>query len=361
MHIKPAMKTYERIVVSLCICVGVLSGWAQSSDKQFSFAESLFQEGDDSYAIIEFKRFIHYYESDPKLPQAKLFLANIFLGDIQTLGNASSILDSLSKEKSDIGDRAKALQGFLNQYSKGNKEAFVAFMDAKHQEMRNRFSDAAKRYHNVYLKHDRSTVAPLALFASAKLNLQQLNQAQIALNHLKELQKEFPKHPRKAEIEFMVIESMEKIQGSTDQVLAAYRKMGTQQPKHAFAQAAMNAVKRIEDAKYALKRAQPKENIRAFRIVSQRMESGAYTIHAEVAKAISEQELKATLEDCLFSAYEKRPQKNSKVVVRGYYTYPLTEAGIASWTPGDSLKYQIVQQEAKDVITDTIFDLFRKK
>ena len=71
------MMRYKGIAVAICICLGVLSGWAQSADKQYSFAESLFQEGDDSNAIIEFKRFIHFYERDPKLPQAKLFLANI--------------------------------------------------------------------------------------------------------------------------------------------------------------------------------------------------------------------------------------------------------------------------------------------
>ncbi len=355
------MKLYQGVITGVCFFLAVWTGRGQGAEKQFSFAESLFQDGDTSNAIMEFKRFVHFYESDPKLGQAKLFLANIYLGDIQTLDKASSILASLSKEKSDFGAQAKALQGFVNQYSKDSKKAFVAFMNAKHLEMQNQFSDAAQFYHKVYQAHDRTAVGPLALFASAKLNLLQLNQAKVALQHFKEIQKEYPDHPRRAEVDFMLIQCMEKIEGPNDQVLAAYKSLGAQKPKHGFAKEAMQAVSRIEAARFSIKRHQPKKNVRNYRVISQRMESGAYTVHAEVAKGITEEELKATLEDCLLSAGEKRPKRESKVLVRGYYTYPLTEAGSLSWTPGNQAVYSIVKQEAKDVITDTIFDLFRKK
>jgi hypothetical protein len=85
-----------------------------------------------------------------------------------------------------------------------------------------------------------------------------------------------------------------------------------------------------------------------------------YQADIEVSAGLSQREVQATLEDALVKESAKRKQPEDKVRIHGYFNYPITKAGNATWTPGEEPAYQIDERETKSLLLDFGLDILRK-
>ena len=123
----------------------------------------------------------------------------------------------------------------------------------------------------------------------------------------------------------------------------------------------MNEAARIEKSRNLPKRVYEKKYVKAFKSVSQSTRRDVYIVSVEMSPGLSEREVKATLEEALFSHLGGRQNDKHKVQIAGYFSYPVTKAGSVDWTPGKPAEYTVHKLKTEDAVKGLLFDLLKNR
>jgi len=353
-----------RLMVGMGLLIGCYTAVAQTADLQYSFAQSLAQDGEEAFALLEFKRFIHLHSQDARVPDALLNISMIYLTYAGDLAQAKQTLAEIKKKYAgtQAGKRATDLATFLAVNSDFAGKPLIAYLRATADENRGRYAPAAAAYLALTTQWPAALLGDDALLSAARLQVEKLNKPKEALTNLQALAAKYPKSSLLPEAHYLTAVSVEKAVGPGREAVEAYRQAAAAHPKTEFAKKALARANEIEKMANILKRQFDKESVLEFRIVRQSYEAkNQFTVTIELSAQASQRQVQATLEEALLTTYEKRQEKKDSVQVKAYYNYPLSKAGKATWSPGKEPAYSIEERKSKDVLKDAFFDLLKRR
>lgn len=355
------MKT--KLTTALLLAGACVASFGQTAEQQLGFARQLEDEGDAAFALLEYKRFVHYNPKHSKVADARMGMANIYLFQAADIRGARKALgDVVKHHKGTPAAKAAAeLVDFIEVNSDFGGKPLLGFLQARREESRKQYDVAAKKYQEVVKAHPKARLAPDALVEAAGLLLNQLKQPQKAIDALAGMAPAYAKHARYAESQFLTAQAMEKLKGAGSDAVAAYSKVGGKDGKNPWRIKALAEVDRIKKAMNLPKRQFDKKYVKAFKQVNKATRSDVYMVSVEISGGLSEREIKATLEDALFKHLGERANDKHKVQIAGYFSYPITKAGTADWFPGKPPVYSVREMDTEDAVKGLLFDLLRKK
>ncbi len=355
------MKT--KIVQALLLAAFCGSGFAQSPEQQFDFARKLEADGDAAFALLEYKRFIHYNPGHAKVAEARMNTANIYLFQAaDTVGARKALGEVVKNHKGTPAAKAAAeLVDFIEVNSDFGGKPLLTFLLARRDENGKKYADAVKKYLEVPKSHPKARLAPDAMIEAAGLLLNQLKQPQQAIDALAGMSPAHVKHERFDESQFLKAQAVEKLKGTGPDAIAAYGEVAKTNPESAWRVKALAEQARIKKSMNLPKREFDKKYVKAFKLANKATSRDVYVVSVEVDGGLSEREIKATLEDALFKHLGERQNDKHKVQIAAYFSYPITKAGAADWTPGQAVSYTVREMKAEDAVKGLLFDLLKKR
>ncbi len=340
--------------------------YASTPDQQLAFANQLMEEGDEVFAMLEFKRFLFESPKHAKAPDAMYGIAQIQLSYMQNIVGAKVTLRKIVTHYSEtaMARKAKAFVDYIEINSDFSGKPLFAMLAARSYKKTGNYSDAVTQYKHIISGYPKAKLAPDAAHDLAVLQLRNYKKPNDARTTLNWVISNHPKHAIMPECELLLAEVLEAERGPTQDVISAYRAVAKKYPTHSVAKTATIKASALEKLAYAVKRQFAKEFIRNYvvkKVVEPTGQSTQYVVEIEVPTDCSDREVKATLEDALIKEGEKRKTPAHRVAIKSFFSYPLTEAGEVTWTPGQIPTYVIPVRENEDVLKDAFFDLFRRQ
>ncbi len=350
-------------VFSLLIAACIGSAVAQTPDQQFDFARKLEADGGAAFALLEYKRFVHFNPKHAKAAEARMNVANIHLFQIADIPGARRALGEIVKHHkgTPAAKAAAELVDFIEINSDFGGKPLLTFLQGRREENRKKYDAAVKKYQEVAKSHPKARLAPEALIEAATLELDQLKKPQNAIATLAGLTPAHVKHPRYDESQFLKARAVEKLKGTGADAIAAFGEVAKADPKSEWRKKALAEQARIKKSMNLPKREFDKKFVKSFKAVTKATRRDVYVVSVEVSGGLSEREVKATLEDALFKHLGERSNDKHKVQIAAYFSYPITKAGSADWTPGKPVEYTTREMKTEDAVKGLLFDLLKSR
>jgi outer membrane protein assembly factor BamD (BamD/ComL family) len=351
------------IFCSLLLGAACIAGSAQTPEQQFNFARQLETDGDAAFALLEYKRFVHYNPGHSKTAEARMNTANIYLFQVADVPGARQALGEIVKHHkgTPAAKAAAELVDFIEINSDFGGKPLLTFLQARREENRKKYDAAAKKYHEVAKAHPKARLAPEALVEAAALELNQLNQPQKTIDTVAAMSPAHVKHPRYDEARFLKAQAVEKLKGPGNEAIAEFGEVAKGNQNSPWRQKALAEQARIKKSQNLPKRQFSKQYVKSFKLVNSATRRDVYVVSVEVSGGLSEREVKATLEDALFKHLGERANDKHKVQIAAYFSYPVTKAGSADWTPGKPVEYAVREMKAEDAVKGLLFDLLKSR
>jgi TolA-binding protein len=355
-----------RPLVLAAAVFGTILVSANTPDRQFAFAEHLMEQGDEAFALLEYKRFLFESPKHSSAPDAMYAIAQIQLSYVQNVDAAKKTLREIVAKypKTKTAQRARAFADYIEVNSDFGAKPLLGMLAARADEKAGKYDRAAAAYQRIVSDFPRARLAPAAARDLAVVQLRNLKQPAAARNALNWLIQSHPKSELVPEARLLLVEANEAEQGPSAAIAAQYRDVAKRYPKTEVAKQALEKAKDVERQAFAVKRQFSKDFVRKYVVKQQGYRSSnrqLYVCEIEIPKDCSEREVKATLEDALIAEGAKRSTVGHGVAVTGFFSYPLTEAGKVTWQPGNAPDYKIPERKGEDVLKDVFIDLLRRR
>jgi len=344
------------------------AGWAQQADRQLAFAEQLHRDGEEAFALLEYKRFLFHNGRHAQAVKAGMAAARLYIGYVGDIGAAKRTLNALlatNNAPSVRADVTKYLQ-FIEVNSDYNAKPLMLFVAATEAEGRSDHDGAVKRYADLLRDFPKARLADDALFQHARLLLEKLNRPAEAGVAFKTLIGKHPTSPHAPEAYYYYAYSLEQQHGYHPSTVQAYQRVAAVHPKSDAALRARQRLAALQRARQAIKRQFDRKFVRTYQLLQAGYlvgPHGPYIARVKVPANLSEAEVKATMEDALLAYYQKRAKADDSVQIDAYYDYPNSRAGWATWRADQPPQYTVTQQKpkgkGKDVIKDVLIDILK--
>lgn len=336
----------------------------ESPEAQYEFAGSLLAEGDAPAAIVEYRRFLHFYRQHPLAPEAQLKIGAIYLSHVGDLERGRTTLQQVTKNfpRSEAASRATKLLTFLDENNDFEGRPLRRYLAAKGMANRGEVAEAVRHFRSIADEFPQARLAEPSLYEAAKIALESPDQIEEAIQILSRILREYPQTPHKEEIIYLSAVAVEKKRGPGPEAIEAYQKVITTIPQTEFAQKAEARIAEIRKSAYLLERQRDKRLVQRYNVIKQGYRANdpeCFLIQVEIPTA-SPEAIEATLEDVLLQYYRNRSKDSHRVRILAYYSYPLSEAGEANWTPGGTPTYQVKKREKKETVRDIFLDIFKE-
>lgn len=344
----------------------VATAWAATPDaeSQFGFAQSLLKDGDQAFALLEFKRLVYVYPQHAKAPDSLLAIASICLTYVGDIPSARKALEQIAEKypASAPAAEARMLLEFVQTNSDFQSKPLLAFLKATDLSRRKREAEAVTGYLGIHEKWPRARLADQALLAAGRIQLTVLNKPAEARASFQLLARQYPKSAHLPEARLDDAAAVARIKGDGPEALAAYRQVAADFPKSDVAATANARAAEMETRAHIIKRRFPKASVLTFKVIKSGYDAaGRMAMVIELSADASMRNVEATLEDALLTHYTTRKEPTDSVHIRAYYSYPLSEAGSAAWTPGKDAVYRIKERKTEDVLKGVLFDVLRRR
>ncbi|OGV62042.1 MAG: hypothetical protein A3K19_27505 [Lentisphaerae bacterium RIFOXYB12_FULL_65_16] len=357
----------RRLTMGLMLVAALACGWmraAETPDQAFGFAAELLKEGEEGFALLEFKRFAFQYPKDARASEATLRAALLYLTCAEDMDRARRTLNGLADvvPTTPAADQAKQLLAFIDVNSDFEGKPLILYLRAKAAGSREQFAKSASQYLEVSNTYPKARLGDQALLAGAKLQIGRLNQVQEGADNLQLLTTRYPNSPLAAEAMYEGAAVIEKLKGPGKVAQDAYRKVATQFPDTEFGKKAATHIAVAEKTANLPRRQYEKESVRQFQVLKEGYGTGTdYIAVIQISTEASLHDVEATMEEALFQCIEKRRTATDGVNIQAYYNYPLTQAGSVTWQPGQDPVYKLKERKTEDLIKDVFFDILKKK
>lgn len=350
-------------MLSLFAGFAVAAVLAQDGERQFGFAESLYQSGDDSFAMLEFRRFVFQYPDSAKVPDAFNRMARLYITVRGDVTGARSILVALAEKYpgTPAAKEAAAFKDFIEVNSDLACEPLKLWLAAESLEKQKAFELALAKYDTMVKTHPQARLADDAWLRKGLVLRDDLGRPAEALPVLQSLKPTFPGSDLAIRAEFEAAVALSRMAGRESDAAAAFRAFAAAHPKDALAAEAARQADAIEAKGLVITRQFDAAYVKAYAVKKAETRDHVYRVDVETAVGLSQRDVQATLEDALVKEGAKRAAPRDQVVVSAYVNYPLSLAGDVTWVPGQTPVYRVKEQEAGTVIRDVFIDILRKR
>jgi TolA-binding protein len=335
---------------------------AQTADKQLAFADSLYDNGEDVFALLEYKRFAFLYPDDAQAPHVIQRLARLY---VSTTGNVAAARDASMSivnkyPNSPLVPEAKAFVDFLEVNSDFSGEPLQLWFKADSLEKQKRYEPAITVLRRILQTYPQARLADDALYRIGSIQHEKLGKTAEARTTFQQLAQSYPKSELLIKAEFQAASALAGVKGKEADGAAALRSFAAKHPNDPLAKQALDRALALERQGFVLKRQFSADFIRKYTVKRATQAGASYQVDVEVSTGLSQREVQATLEDALVKESAKRKNPTDTVRVQAYFNYPITKAGQADWTPGNDPVYKIEQRETKQLLFDLGLDLLKK-
>jgi TolA-binding protein len=353
----PMKKTFLMAVAALIS----LQAAANDGDKQYAFAQHLYEEGSEAFALLEFKRFRFHNPQHAKAPDAMYTMAQIYLSYVQDTALAKQTLRDIGKQypRSPVAAKAKQFADFIEVNSDHGGKPLLAYLAARSQARSGDHIGAAQKFKMITDQYPKSNLADDAMYEYGVLLLSNLKKPDLAAETFSKLMRSYPRTSLRAKAHLKFAEAVEADSGPKV-ALPEYRDVARKYAKTAEGNAALARIKAIEQKQFVVKRKYAKESAVSYKVVREEKLRGNYVISIELPTASSDRNVQATLNEALIKENSKRTNPTDKVQIKAYFSYPVTAAGEVKWTPGKDPMYAVAERKGEDVLKDVFIDLLRK-
>ena len=240
---------------------------AEDADKQFNFAQQLVVDGDEAYAILEFRRFAYLYPDDERAPQTKVNLAVLYLTQTRNLTRARKALAQVVEDHPDTKAAAQAqgLRDFIRTNRDFDGQPLIYYLRGKAAEKRQEYRAAANNYLKVANDWPAARLTEQALYFAGRLQLHKLDEHEAALAAFQLIVTRYPKGARFGEALYKLAQAVERIEGPSKGALRAFQRAAAYNKDNEFGEKARAWITTIERrSKQALRRRHPKGLVRSY-------------------------------------------------------------------------------------------------
>lgn len=335
---------------------------AQTAERQLAFADSLYDSGDDVFALLEFKRFLFQYPDHAETPRALQRLARLQISATGNFAAAQESAQTLLKKypNSPLAAETKAFVDFVEVNSDFGGQPLQLWLKAENLEKQQRFDHTIVVLQRIVTDFPQAHLADDALYQIASIQYEKLGKTDAARETFAQLAKAYPESPLLVKAEFQAASALGTVEGKEAEAAEALRRFATKHPDDALAKTALEQAATLERRGFVLKRQFEATAIRTYTVRRAGQAGAVYQCDIELATGLSQREVQATLEDALVKEGVKRANTKDQVTVQGYFNYPITKAGKATWTPGADPKYEIEQRQTKHLLMDLGLDILKQ-
>ncbi|MBN2450978.1 MAG: tetratricopeptide repeat protein [Lentisphaeria bacterium] len=354
------MRPFFALLAALWVAAAVT---AQTPEQQFDFADSLHQNGEDGFAILEFKRFVFHHASHPKAPDAFYRLARLYISHEGDVAAARRILEALVQRfpGTAAAKDAAAFREFIEVNSDYDAEPLRLWLAAESLEKSKAYARVVETCDQILQKYPKARLADDALLRKGLVLRDGLGQPAEAVNVLGSLARTYPQSELRPQAGYEAALALARVPGHEADGATALRAFAASNPKHPLAPKAIGEADALDRRAFVVKRQFDAASVREFAIRRAGTTDGTYRVDIEVAVGLSERDLKATLEDALIKEAGKRSLPRDKVLVTAYFNYPISHAGDVFWDPGNEPVYRVREQQTGDRIKDVFLDILRRR
>lgn len=337
---------------------------AHTPEEQLGFARQLLADGDQAFALLEHKRFLHHHRNHKDAPAAAIDTARLYIGYLNNMDRAQQELArtaAIHKNTQGAKD-IKAFQDFLVANGSDGGKPLALYLAAESDNDAKRYASAITKYNQVIADYPKSPLADDAIMGLGDVYLNGMNQPAKAGEAYLSLINDHPKSPHFADANVMYVMTIEKQKGPTPEVLAAYQRIASRYPNTNASRTAAARVKAIEKATIVYKRTHNKNDVIQYKI-----ERAVYRtrdqieVSIELSSAASDKQVAASMEDALIQHVGKRTDKKHGITIVGFFNYPLSKAGTLTWSPNKQPVFAVKKRDTEDKLKDTLLDLFKNR
>lgn len=327
----------------LAVLVAAAAAWSQTPDAQFAFADSLHQNGEDAFAMLEFKRFVFHYPDHAKAPEAFLRLARLYVSHDGDVAGAKDMLDVLIAKfpRTAAARDAAAFREFIEANADFACEPLKLWLAGESLERQRQPGLAMAKYDAILSNYAKSRLAPDALLRSGIVLRDPLRKPAEALQVLQSLRRAFPGSPLIPRAEFEAAVALSRIGGREREAMNAFRQFAATYPRDPLARDAVMQAEALEKRVFVIVRQFDPAFARPYTVRKVGTQDNVLLVDIEVPTAQSPRDVQATLEDALIREGAKRGAQRDQVVISACTTYPLAYVGDVSWAPGNEPTYRI--------------------
>ncbi len=192
------MRFFFNLVIAFALAVagGVRAGVPAAEELQ-DFADKLYADGDDTFALLEYKRLLFHY---PNADNAADLMLNVALLEITVRTDIPAAVAFLADiqdryPETQAAQRASSLQTFISRHGTQDNRALALFLRARSEEQRGHYAEAIDNYLAVQSQRPNASLADDALLSAAKLELDKREQPEAAQEHLNLFEQTYPRSP----------------------------------------------------------------------------------------------------------------------------------------------------------------------
>jgi len=353
-------------IVCACLAMVLACGavGAATPDEQYRFAEELARSGETPFAVLEYRRFVFLYPQDPRVPDARFAIARAYLQATGDVAGARRELDALAQQHPNTPAAARA--GQLLALIEANREDDYAparlFFGAIGARDRGDHAAALQGLDQLVARYPRAAVVPEAVFLRAQA-LEALNRLDDAIAAYAELPARAPQSPLVPRALLGQAVATEARDGAKPHVAVLYRQIIARYPNTPEANAAQERLAALGRQLDDIPRVFARKGVQPFKVVRQGYldKRDRYDLHIEVAKTLTEDQVKATLEDALVAHAGDRKGREHEVRVEAYFSGGRTRIGKAIWAANRRPEYDVDLKDTRkdDAWRGILDDVFR--
>jgi TolA-binding protein len=327
----------------LAVLMAAAAAWSQSPDGQFAFADSLQQNGEDAFAMLEFKRFVFLYPEHAKAPEAFYRLARLYVSHDGDVAGAQDLLNALIGKyaRTPVAREAAAFRDFIGANADAGGEPLRLWLGAESLEKRRQPGPALAKYEAILRDYPKARLADDALLRTGLILRDPLGKPAEALAVLQSLRRAFPGSALIPTAEFEAAVALSRMPGREREALHAFRQFVAAYPRDGLAAEAVAQADALEKRVFVVARQFEPAFVKPYSVKKVSTQANVMLIDIEAPGMRSQREVQATLEDALIREGVKRGAPRDQVVITACVSYPLAYVGDVSWVPGGEPAYRI--------------------
>jgi TolA-binding protein len=330
---------------TLCLAMwmAAVTAWSQNAEVQFAFADSLHQKGEDTFAILEFKRFVFQYPDHPRAPEAFYRLARLYVSHDGDVAGAKEMLGALiGKFRGSAAAREAALfREFIEDNGDFGSEPLKLWMAAESLEKQRQPDQALATYGTLLNSYPKARLADDALLRTGLILRDPLDRPAEALPVLQSLRRTYPNSSLVPRAEFEVAVTLSRFPGREREAMHAFRQFAALYPRDAQAAEAVAQAAALEKRVFVVARQFDPGSVRPYAVRKAGTQANVLLVDIEAPTVRSQRDIQATLEDALIKEGARREASRDQVVITLCVDYPLAYAGDVSWVPGSEPVYRV--------------------
>ena len=355
-----------RIARSLLVLVlvTVAAGAATPADQQFQFAQELAGTREAAFAVLEYRRFIHLFPQDPRVPEARYAIARSYLREAGDLAAARRELGLLVRQhpQSPAAQRAYQLIALIDANRQDDHQPLLLFFGAVSARDRGDAATALAKVEQLIAQFPRAPLVPEALLLRAEM-LESLTRLDEAIAAYAEIPIRAPTSTLVPRALLGQATATEARDGAQPHVTVLYRQVIARYPRTPEAAEAHKRLAALDQHLDHIPRRFARRDIQPFRVLRHGYldKQDRYEVHIEVARTLSEDQIEATLEDALIRHAGERKGRGHELRVEAYFPGDRGRVGKATWVRDRRPEYDVDVGDArtKDLWRDILKDVLK--